>query len=188
VVPSAHAAQFGATPEEQYDNLLRQDRVLAGITRDSTRLTPVVKHTNYQLVTTRLVGENWALVGDTAGFIDPVFSSGLFIAMDGAIKLADCIQRGTLPEYERHVLKHLRSWLQIVAYFYDGRLFSCFRLGQKYRGTALGKMIFPHMDKHMGRIFTGAAAMAPYSRWLLDFSMNMTALGERERVGEMAVA
>ena len=40
-----------------------------------------MEYTNYQLVSERMVGENWALVGDTAGFIDPVFSSGLFIGM-----------------------------------------------------------------------------------------------------------
>ncbi|MCG3149692.1 MAG: hypothetical protein PCFJNLEI_03157 [Verrucomicrobiae bacterium] len=188
VVPAEHATKFGATAEEQYDNLLRQDRVLKEITRDSKRLTPVVKHTNYQLVTTRLVGPNWVLVGDTAGFIDPVFSSGLFIAMNGAITLADCIQHHNLPQYERHVRKHLRSWLQIVEYFYNGELFSCFRLGQEYRDTPPGKVIFPHMDKHMGRIFTGAAAMAPYSRWLLDFSMTMTRLKVGAGAADLAVA
>ena len=128
------------------------------------------------------------LVGDTAGFIDPVFSSGLFIAMNGAMKLANAIQRGRLDEYERHVTKHLRSWLQIVAYFYDGELFTCFKFGQKYRQALLGRLMFPHMDKHMGRIFTGAAAMAPYSRWLLDFSMRMTKLRAGEGIATMAVS
>lgn len=187
VVPAAHAAKFGATKEERFDNLLKQDRVLREVAGDSKRLTPVVEHTNYQLITSRLVGENWVLVGDTAGFIDPVFSSGLFITMNGAIVLADAIQRDALPEYEAHVHKHLKSWLQIVSYFYDGKLFACFRVGQRYRDTALGKLIFPHMDKHMGRIFTGAAAMAPYSRALLNFSMKMTNLSEGPRVAEMAV-
>ena len=131
----------------------------------------------------------YGVLFDTAGFIDPVFSSGLFITMDGAITLADCIQRNALPEYEAHVHKHLKSWQQIVSYFYDGKLFACFRMGQKYRDTAIGKMIFPHMDKHMGRIFTGAAAMAPYSRSLLNFSMRMTTLSEGEqRTAEMAVS
>jgi hypothetical protein len=43
------------------------------------------------------------------------------------------------------------------------------------------------MDKHMGRIFTGAAAMAPYSRWLLDFSMKMTERQVGKSVAQLAV-
>ena len=35
----------------------------------------------------------------------------------------------------------------------------------------LVKMIFPHMNKHLGRIFSGAASTAPYSLGLLRFAM-----------------
>jgi 2-polyprenyl-6-methoxyphenol hydroxylase-like FAD-dependent oxidoreductase len=131
------------------------------------------------------------LVGDTAGFIDPVFSSGLFIAMEGALTLAQAIQRGTpraFRQYERHVTRHLNSWLQIVSYFYDGQLFTCFQFGQQYRHALPGRLLFPHMDKHMGRIFTGAAAMAPYSRWLLNFSMKMTELRSGENLSQLAIS
>ena len=39
------------------------------------------------------------------------------------------------------------------------------------RDTLLVKLTFPHMNKHLGRIFSGAASNAPYSVGLLRFAM-----------------
>ena len=174
VLGAEHLPRFGATPEERYDNLLQQDSVLRGVTRDARRLTPVMEYANYQLVSERVVGDGWALVGDTAGFIDPVFSSGLYLGMQGACLLAEAIRAGTpaaFSRYERQVIHHLETWHEIVSYYYSGRLFTCFKVGQDLRDMLLVKMIFPHMNKHLGRIFSGAASTAPYSLGLLRFAM-----------------
>ena len=37
--------------------------------------------------------------------------------------------------------------------------------------TLLVKLAFPHMNKHLGRIFSGAASSSPYSVGLLRFAM-----------------
>ncbi|MBK7997979.1 MAG: tryptophan 7-halogenase [Verrucomicrobia bacterium] len=174
VLGHEHAQRFGATKEERYDNLLQQDSVLRTVAGGAKRITPVMEYTNYQLVSSRSVGENWALVGDTAGFIDPVFSSGLFLGMNGAFLLADAMLKGTpdaMKHYEREVIHHLATWHEIVDYFYNGRLFTCFKVGQMLRDTLLVKLTFPHMNKHLGRIFSGAASTSPYSVGLLRFAM-----------------
>lgn len=133
-----------------------------------------MEYKNYQLISERMVGENWALVGDTAGFIDPVFSSGLFLGMNGAFHLADALQAGSagaMQRYERELKHHLKIWQDIVEYWYNGRLFTCFKVGQKRRDTLLVKLLFPHMSKHLGRIFGGAASNSAYSIGLLRFAM-----------------
>ena len=174
VVGSDHLQDFGATKEERYDNLLQKDSVLRTITAGTKRITPVMEYSNYQLVTERIVGDGWVLVGDTAGFIDPVFSSGLFIGMQSAVALAEAIRAGT-PEafknYESEVVHHLESWHEIVEYFYNGRLFTCFYVGQTLKDNLLVKMSFPHLSKHFGRIFSGAASTSRYSLGLLRFAM-----------------
>jgi flavin-dependent dehydrogenase len=174
VIGSEHLAPFGATREERFDNLLRQDSVLRLVAGDARRLTPVMEYSNYQLVSMRVVGDGWALVGDTAGFIDPVFSSGLFLGMHGAMLLAEAIRDGTPPafqRYERDVIHHLETWHEIVEYFYNGRLFTCFHVGEMLRDTLLVKLTFSHINKHLGRIFSGAASTSPYSMGLLRFAM-----------------
>ena len=71
--------------------------VLRAVAADAKRLTPVMEYANYQLVSSRVVGDGWALVGDTAGFIDPVFSTGVLLAMqsgfDGADTVETCLDR-----------------------------------------------------------------------------------------------
>ena len=174
VVGSEFLPKFGTTKEECYDNLMRQDSVLRKVAGDAKRLTPVMEYTNYQLASSRVVGDGWALVGDTAGFIDPVFSSGLFIGMHGAMDLAAAILDGrpdAFRKYERHVIHHIETWHEIVEYFYNGRLFTCFRVGEMLRDTLLVKLTFSHLNKHLGRIFSGAASTAPYSVGLLRFAM-----------------
>ena len=174
VIGSPHLPSLGATNEERYDNLLRGDSVLSVVAGEAKRLTPVMEYTNYQLVSTRVVGDGWALVGDTAGFIDPVFSSGLFIGMQSAVALAAAICSGSAQafrRYEQDVIHHLESWHEIVEYFYNGRLFTCFHVGQMLRDTFLVRLTFPHLNKHFGRIFSGAASTSPYSLALLRFAM-----------------
>ena len=49
-------------------------------------------------------GKGWALVGDSAGFIDPVFSTGLMITFNSAFKLVDVLTealREEKPDYSR---------------------------------------------------------------------------------------
>jgi flavin-dependent dehydrogenase len=174
VIPSEHAAKAGATPEERYDNLLKQDSYLRTVTVGSKRLTPVMEYANYQLVSARLVGDGWALVGDTAGFIDPVFSSGLLIGLTSAMELADAIRDGTpeaFQKYERGVIHHLETWHEIVNYYYDGRMFTSFRVGEMMRRNPLIRLSYPHINKHMGRIFTGQAGKAAYSMAMMRFLM-----------------
>lgn len=174
VIGSEHPPKFGATAEERYDNLLKQDSVLRVATAGAKRLTPVMEYTNYQLVSDRLVGDGWVLVGDTAGFIDPVFSSGLLIGIASATALFDAIRAGNAPAFQRYeaeVIHHLKTWHEIVNYFYDGRMFTSFRVGEAMRTNPLMRLCFPHINKHMGRIFTGAAGKAAYSMAMMRFLM-----------------
>jgi flavin-dependent dehydrogenase len=181
VIPSEHAASAGASPEERYDNLLKKDSYLRTVTVGSKRLTPVMEYTNYQLVSTRLVGDGWALLGDTAGFIDPVFSSGLLIGLTSATELADAIRAGNssaFQKYERDVIHHLKTWHEIVGYYYDGRMFTSFRVGEMMQKNLLVRACYPHINKHMGRIFTGIAGKAAYSMAMMRFLMKYSLSNE----------
>ena len=182
VVEGEHLRTFGDTIEEQFDNYLRSDPSTAPWAATARRLTPVVKYTNYQLVSLRGVGANWALVGDAFGFVDPVFSSGLLISLDSARELARAIRIGTpraLARYERHVLSHVRSWRRAVGYFYDGRLFTLLKVGEEAKETLIGRMLAPHFETHFPRVFTGESTTKRYSLGLLSF-MCQHSLGDKD--------
>jgi hypothetical protein len=172
VVNSEHLRKYGDSVEEQFDGYLASDARIRAWGGSPKRCSPVMKYTNYHRATLRGYGENWALVGDAYGFLDPVFSSGLLVALNAAKELARAIQTGGEPafqHYERHVLRHLRVWQQIVDHFYSGRLFTLFDVGEYVRRTPPGKLLDLHFRKHLPRVFTGERTTGGYSPWLLNF-------------------
>ena len=73
------------------------------------------------------VGDGWALVGDSAGFIDPVFSTGLQITFNSARKLSETIltvlreparTAELMAEYDRVVDRYYRVNGTLVHLFY----------------------------------------------------------------------
>lgn len=168
VVPEAYAAQYGDTAEQQYDNLLKQDSVLQQLAPEATRLTSVLRFNNYQSVSDSLYGENWVMLGDSGGFVDPVFSSGMLIAMDSAYKLAETLEKEKpFSDYERDIKHHLQAWFEIASYFYNGRLMTSIKVGESLEDNFFNRMLFPWISGHMGRIFSGAAASHRFSLFLL---------------------
>ncbi len=186
VMDPAALREFGSDVEEQFDAYLRHDPQLSDWGVTAKRISPVMKYTNYQLRHTRGVGPGWALVGDAFGFIDPVFSSGLLIALDGAWQLAQALIRGSdraLRRFEARNLKQLENWQRVVRYFYDGRLFTLFKIGEEMSTRWLGRVTDFHFRRHMPRVVTGEATTHPYSMGLLDFMVNYALwdLDPRER-------
>lgn len=83
---------------------------------------------NYSYTSSRMAGDGYLLIGDAFAFIDPVFSSGVFLAMQGAesgSELVDTILRkpetsaGTLQNFERKVHRHLGSFSWFIYRFND---------------------------------------------------------------------
>jgi len=154
----------------QLDAFVGSDPVLREIA-PGRRVSEVARYDNYQLHTPRLLGPGWALVGDAAGFADPIFSTGTYLAMRGAEMLADALSSeapGALRAYEDEWLEELRAWQRIIGLWYDGRLFSLLRLGRFMRKLPPARPVDHHIGRHMTRIFTGEAATGAYGQALLS--------------------
>ena len=172
VINPEHLKSYGTTKEEQYDNYLKSDDILKKFTANAKRETGVVQYDNYQLISQKMYGKNWVLTGDAGGFLDPIFSSGLFLAIKGAFRLADTIEVGTdaaFKKYQKEQLRELYVWQKLVDTWYSGRLFTLFKVGEDRMDTAMGRFIGPHMQKHLTRIFSGEAVYKSYSRRFLNF-------------------
>lgn len=173
VADSDYVKSLGTNLEEQFDAILAKEPVIKCWGDSPRRITPVLKYTNYQLVSNRGFGNGWALVGDTFGFVDPVFSSGLLLAFDGAKALSKAILAGgderSMRRYDQHVRHHIRAWQKTIDHFYDGRLFTLFKVGEVVRHTPIGRLMDFHFRKHVPRVFTGEASSKRYSPALVDF-------------------
>ncbi len=165
----------------QLDALVATDPVLRAL-EPGERVSEVKRYDNYQLYTTQLVGPGWALVGDAAGFADPIFSTGTYLALRGAEMLADALlseRRDGLDAYRERWLGELRAWQRIVGLWYDGRLFSLLRTRRRMRRFGPGRLMDRHIGQHMTRIFTGEAGSRGYSQTLLTSLAPMGHLGAK---------
>lgn len=171
VAKPEHFKQHGATPEEQYDHFVANDPQLKDFTDGAKRITPVVKFNNWQNINKRFYGKNWVCVGDAAGFIDPVFSTGLYLSMKSAFRVARIIDLGGIPDdfaaYEKDWKWEVKIWRRVIDSWYNGRLFTLYRAGMSQINNPVGKLIAPHVEKHLSRVFTGDAINGSgYSRSL----------------------
>ncbi len=172
VLDNDFARSLGGTAEEQFDAFMEQDPMMSEWSKNGRRITPVMKYNNYQARVRQGVGENWALVGDSFGFVDPVFSSGMLIALQSAKALAEAIEDGSpraFEEYQAYVKTNLDCWRNVIDRYYDGRLLTLFKLGQHVQQRFWGKLMSFHFRKHMPRIFTGDDVTNRYSTWLIEF-------------------
>jgi len=180
VLNKDHAKQFGSIPEEQLENIINSEPRIANDCADRRRVSDVATFANYQLISECGSGLNWAMVGDAFGFVDPMLSPGLCMAMVSAEKLADAIPKTTkgrnslprrLTKYWHWFAETLAAWQNLIDYFYDGRIFALQRTGVdmsiRYPGR-FSNMMERHITKNLSGMATGAFINRPYSRLLLS--------------------
>ena len=80
--------------------------------RYAVRIAPVHATGNYAYDCSAMSGPGWMLLGDAWSFVDPMFSSGVFLAMNGAERGADAIDVVLRqPARERAVMAALEKQL-----------------------------------------------------------------------------
>ena len=123
-----HQARHG-TPEEQFWQALRAEPRLHALLERATTARPVGEIIGYAATVSRLHGRHFALLGNAAEFLDPVFSSGVTIAMKSASLAAAVLERqlrGESVDWEREFADPLNYGVEtfraFVAAWYDGSL------------------------------------------------------------------
>jgi flavin-dependent dehydrogenase len=190
VLAQDDAARLGRTPEERLERAIATDRWLASIVGDGKRVTDVATYANYQLISERGYGRGWVMVGDAFGFIDPMLSPGVFLALRSAELLADGLapwlkrksapspaeMHSVLASYADTQNAMLSAWFELVAYLYDGRLVTLIQTGRSWMTPGAGflkkavqKAVEQHISRHVGLLASGAATTSRYSRGLLRF-------------------
>jgi flavin-dependent dehydrogenase len=180
------AARLGRTPVERLERAIAIDPGLTAIVGRGRRVTDVATYANYQLISERAYGRGWVMVGDAFGFVDPMLSPGVFLALRSSEQLADALtpwlRRRAVPSpaelqtvltaYAATQSEMLTAWLELVAYLYDGRLAALMRVGQSWMPENVGlakRALSTHIARHVGLLASGAATTSRYSRGLLRF-------------------
>jgi flavin-dependent dehydrogenase len=79
------------TPEQKLDDEIVNCPGLADRMPGTRRVGEVHVLTDFSYRATRCAGDGWVLVGDAFGFLDPMYSSGVFLALKSGEMAADAI-------------------------------------------------------------------------------------------------
>jgi len=115
--------------EAVFDYFLAQEPYLAELLKKSKKTTPVSALQGYSSDVTRLYGERFALLGNAGEFLDPVFSSGVTIAMYSASLAANLLNKqlsGEKVSWQAQYADNLKAGVEVFKHFvmswYDAEL------------------------------------------------------------------
>ncbi len=183
----------GSTPEDVFSAYLAQTpAMLNRMGPDVSRTTQVRTTGNYSFRCDTPVGNGWALAGDAGAFIDPVFSSGVHLAMEGSRRLVQDVDKalrqeasGLVPahrmaRYAAANVRALKVFSRFIYDWYDDEFRLAFmRPPPKSRLVQLVK-------RHMLRILAGDVyqpwRVLPWM-WALEMMAKMNAAGVRRLNG-----
>ena len=195
VLNQRDANALGGLSEERIENAIRRDPLLCKETRGFRRVSEVQTYGNYQLISERGVGANWAAIGDAFGFVDPMLSPGMMVAAESAAMLDEMVSQGgtldsALQKYACQMTAKLESWMDLISYFYDGRIFDLHEMGKEMqaRHTLLPfGFVERFMSTNMAGMASGFTTASPISRGVLRY-MDKFVVGPRTSSPRYAIA
>jgi flavin-dependent dehydrogenase len=119
-------------PEQALEECIGEQPLILKEMANAERVSQVYSAGDYSYRNKKLHGDRWILAGDAAGFIDPVFSSGVFLAIMSAEKAADSLDEilsdesrkpRLFREYSRRVNRVMDMYLTFVNCWYRGKEF-----------------------------------------------------------------
>src|SRR4051794_36101415 len=125
----------GLSAEEFLQQAIDEQPLLMQQMGQAERATPVRTAADFSYRSTRLTGDRWMLAGDAAGFIDPVFSSGVFLAVLAGEQAADALhevldqparQKKLFARYERNINQAMDVYLRFVDAWYSKEFIEVF--------------------------------------------------------------
>ncbi|MGH9496537.1 MAG: NAD(P)/FAD-dependent oxidoreductase [Candidatus Sulfotelmatobacter sp.] len=111
--------------------------------RKSERIRPFKEEGDYSYAMKQLAGDRFMLIGDAGRFVDPIFSTGVSIALNSsrfahkdilaALEKGDC-SRPAFAEYETKLRRGTKNWYDFISVYYRlNVLFTYFISDKKYR-------------------------------------------------------
>jgi len=113
--------------------------------RNARRVSKTYVEADFSYRSARLYGDRWLLTGDAAGFIDPIFSSGVFLAVFSGEKCADALNevldqprkaKRLFARYERSVNRAMDVYLRFVNAWYTKEFIEVFLAPRNVLGLA----------------------------------------------------
>jgi 2-polyprenyl-6-methoxyphenol hydroxylase-like FAD-dependent oxidoreductase len=133
--------------EQLYESLIARCRGLRDALEGAPRITPVHRAANFSYRTDPPIGDRFVCVGDAIAFVDPIFSSGVYIATQSA-ELASVeilkafhdnrFEARRFRSYERTIRRGMRPFQRFIRHFYDPSFTEMFLKPREFAGIVDG--------------------------------------------------
>jgi flavin-dependent dehydrogenase len=152
--------------EERFEWIIARSQRMKDLLGEGRRTSKVYGISDYSASSAKLRGDGFALVGDAATFLDPVFSTGVFLALATGERAAAAIDRALtrhgrvdsrdLADYEREANRLVARFRRFVYNFYDPVFFEAF----------CSEDPFEMMRKAVTTVLAGGVERVPFARRL----------------------
>ena len=122
-------ARYPGTPEAQLRAIISSEPNCAARLADVQIVFPPHRITGFSCAVTKLFGPQFALAGNATEFLDPIFSSGVTLAMESGLRAAQVTARQLRGEavdwqvdYADHVRQGVETFRSYVTAWYDDKL------------------------------------------------------------------
>ena len=173
----------GGSPQQTFESEMKNCPGIQRRLRDATQAGRFHIAKEFSYTTQQQTGDGWVLIGDAAGFIDPIYSSGVYLALKSAVMASECITEGlhrndvsgeTLGRWTGHYEEGVNWIRKLVRTFYTNEFsFAKFikshpehaanltnlLIGRVFEGTP-GKM-FDDLDPWLEKIKAGEPVPEP---------------------------
>nr|AHA12077.1 flavin-dependent halogenase [Streptomyces sp. CNH287] len=109
----------------------------------SDQVRPFKTEGDYSYAMKQIVGDQWATIGDAARFVDPIFSSGVSVALNSARLISGEIiaaaeqgdfRKEMFSNYEGKIRRAVSNWYEFISIYYRlNILFTAFVQDPRYR-------------------------------------------------------
>ncbi len=111
--------------------------------RKAKQLRPFKEEGDYSYALTQICGDRFVMIGDAARFVDPIFSTGVSIALNSArfasqdiIKAAETgnYRKEAFHTFETTIRRGVKNWYDFISLYYRlNVMFTAFILDPRYR-------------------------------------------------------
>jgi flavin-dependent dehydrogenase len=126
----------GRSPADYFQSAVGGSRKLGELLAAATPAMAFHVTSDYSYFRRELAQERLVLAGDAAGFFDPIFSSGVYLATWSGVRAADAVARahaagraltaGERRRYTQEIRRHAGVFEKLIHAFYDDHAFDVF--------------------------------------------------------------
>lgn len=123
-----HAARTGGSLDDALDRYVRETPAASALLSSARRVSEVRFDADYSYESRDYAGDRWLVAGDAGAFLDPIFSTGVLLAMQAGIDAGDALDAALaagdvshrqFARYERLVARRYRWFRRFATGFYD---------------------------------------------------------------------